>query len=104
MVLVSTMLTDVPAARATTPGVCGSQLPAAMVASGNSVLGSTAITFGAPASTPQMRKPASSTVAKPRPPWIGHKTSRMELSEAPNSTTCSKSGCARLRIKCRCAI
>jgi hypothetical protein len=81
------------------------------------------------ASTPQMRKAFSSTVASPRPPCTGHSTLRpasaqnaspgladdewcththrtqgahcsMELSPAANSTTCSKSGCARLRGVC----
>jgi hypothetical protein len=145
---VSSTLTLVPATSATTPGVCGSQHPAAMAALGSSLAGTAPITLGAPAcaggpqteertlsagatklthkhtqpqraSTPQMRKPASSTVARPRPPCTGqstlgsapkrerratraHKVLRqrahcsMELSPAANSTTCSRSGCARL--------
>ena len=97
---VSTMLMDVPAASATMPGLCGSQHPAVIGADGSSETGTAPVTFGAPAcsarthmqrktwregarvtrlrrtSTPQMRKPASSTVAKPRPPCMGQSTLR----------------------------
>jgi hypothetical protein len=94
MARVSMMLMDVPAASATMPGLCGSQQPAVMGADGSSEAGTAPVTLGAPActaareegaagaertrarrtSTPQIRKPASSTVAKPRPPCMGQST------------------------------
>jgi hypothetical protein len=49
MLRVSSTLTDVPATSATTPGVCGSQHPAAMVADGSSEEGTAPMTLGAPA-------------------------------------------------------